>query len=158
MSLVVPKWFREVVESYQQDGKIKELLKRLTLGANEANGYTLVDGMLTYQGKIVIWNNAELKKKIMQALHESPLRGHSGVHNTYLWIRQLFHWPRVKTEVTGFVQACDTYKRCKSETVAYPGLLQPLPIPNQAWSSVSMDFVEGLTKSEGKDGILVVVD
>lgn len=28
----------------------------------------------------------------------------------------------------------------------------------QAWTSVSIDFVEGLPKSEGRDSILVVVD
>ncbi|KAL0313078.1 UNVERIFIED_CONTAM: Transposon Ty3-G Gag-Pol polyprotein [Sesamum radiatum] len=40
----------------------------------------------------------------------------------------------------------------------YPGLLQLLAIPTQAWASISMDFIEGLPKSEGKDCILVVVD
>ena len=96
----------------------------------------------------------------MQALHESPFLGgrHSGVQNTYLWVRQLFHWPRMKSKVKGFVLACDTYKRCKFETMAYPRLLQPLPISNQTWTSVSEDFVEGLPKEEGKDNILVVVD
>ena len=49
-------------------------------------------------------------------------------------------------------------KRCKHETVAAPGLLQPLHIPNQAWKSVSMDFIKGLPKSEGKTCIFVVVD
>ena len=42
--------------------------------------------------------------------------------------------------------------------MAYPGLLQPLSIPDQAWSSVSMDFVEGLPRPECKDNILVMVD
>lgn len=31
-------------------------------------------------------------------------------------------------------------------------------MPEQAWSSVSMDFIEGLPKSEGNDNIMVVVD
>lgn len=84
--------------------------------------------------------------------------GHSGEQNTYLRVKWVFYWPRMKSEIKGLVQACDTCKRCKSKTVAYPGLLQPLPIPEQAWLNVSMDFVEGLSKSEGKDSILVVVD
>lgn len=95
---------------------------------------------------------------ILQSLHESPLGEHSGIQNTYLRVRQLFHWPKLKANVRGFVLACDTCNRCKHENVAYTGLLQPLPIPDQAWSSVSMDFIEGLPKSERNDNILVVVD
>ena len=38
------------------------------------------------------------------------------------------------------------------------GLLHPLPIPKQEWESVSMDFITGLPKVQGKDNIYVVVD
>jgi hypothetical protein len=38
------------------------------------------------------------------------------------------------------------------------GLLQPLSIPSQRWEEVSMDFITGLPKSEGKSVIMVIVD
>ena len=44
------------------------------------------------------------------------------------------------------------------ETINTPGLLQPLSIPSQRWEYISMDFITGLPKSEGKNVIMVVVD
>ena len=50
------------------------------------------------------------------------------------------------------------YQRNKSNNLSPGGLLQPLPIPTQVWTNISMDFIGGQPKSKGKDTILVVVD
>ena len=39
-----------------------------------------------------------------------------------------------------------------------PSLLHPLNIPNQKWEEISMDFIEGLPVSDGKNKIFIVVD
>ena len=53
---------------------------------------------------------------------------------------------------------CLVCQQNKVETIKTPGLLQPLSIPSQCWEEVSMDFITGLPKSEGKSVIMVVVD
>lgn len=64
----------------------------------------------------------------------------------------------MKSAARDFVDSCTMCKQAKAEHVKYPGLLQPLPIPDHAWQVVSLDFVEGLPRSAGFDCILVVVD
>lgn len=48
----------------------------------------------------------------------------------------------MKEEVQEYVSSSDIGQRCKPENVAIPGLLQPLEVPSQAWTHISMDFVE----------------
>lgn len=67
-------------------------------------------------------------------------------------------WPGMTQDVYREISSCDVCQINKSENVKSPGLLKPLPIPTKIWCNISMDFVEGLPKSEGKDVILVVVD
>ncbi|XP_019197193.1 PREDICTED: uncharacterized protein LOC109191075 [Ipomoea nil] len=64
----------------------------------------------------------------------------------------------MKLSVKELVEKCDTCQRCKAKNVSLPGLLHPLAIPEQARKSISMDFIEGLPKSQGKEVILVIVD
>lgn len=56
------------------------------------------------------------------------------------------------------IATCPVCQIAKSENIHIPGLLDPLEVPDMAWTHVSMDFIEGLPKSRGKDVILVVVD
>nr|GEY52201.1 retrotransposable element Tf2 [Tanacetum cinerariifolium] len=65
---------------------------------------------------------------------------------------------KMRQDVKTFVALCEICHRSKPDLVAYPGLLQPLPIPNLIWSEITMDFIEGLLVSFGKSIILLFVD
>ena len=62
-------------------------------------------------------------------------------------------------QVAAYVSACDTCQRVKFRRDRPAGLLQPLPIPDRKWQSVSMDYIVELPRtSSGHDAILVFVD
>lgn len=85
-------------------------------------------------------NNVQLQQKVSQALHESAIGGHSGIPVTIRRIKQLFAWGSLKKDVQAFVTSCPVCEQAKVERVKYPGLLQPLPVPESAWSTVSLDL------------------
>jgi hypothetical protein len=45
----------------------------------------------------------------------------------------------------------------KGDTITTLGHLQPLSIPSQRWVGISMDFIMGLTNSEGNNVIMILV-
>jgi len=81
-----------------------------------------------------------------------------GVAITTKRIACLFWWKGVGRDVKNFIRECLICQRYKADLYAPGGLLQPLPISGAIWVDVSLDFIEGLPKSRGKDTILVVVD
>ena len=81
-------------------------------------------------------------------------------YKRYLYhkVNKGFFWDGLKSDIQKFVAECLVFQQNKVETIKTPGLLQPLAIPSQRWEEVSMDFIMGLPKSEGKSVIMVVVD
>jgi hypothetical protein len=118
----------------------------------------MTNGLIKYKGRLYIASSTDLKTNLIQSFHSSALGGHSGDRVTYKKIKALFHWSAIKADATAFIKNCPICQKNKAEHVPYPGLLQPLPIPDIAWQHITMDFIEALPKSEGKDTILVVVD
>jgi hypothetical protein len=91
-------------------------------------------------------------------VHASPLANHAGYDKTIYRATKDFFWPGLKSDVKRFIRECDLCQRVKAENVSSDGLLQPLPIPERPWTSISMDFIEGLPLSGGFSVIWVVVD
>ena len=56
------------------------------------------------------------------------------------------------------MKSCLVCQLDKTEKKKMAGLLQPLPIPEKPWQSVSMDFISRLPKARECTSIFVVVD
>lgn len=143
---------------WQSDPTLSGIISDLQRDASSHPKYSFTNNELRYKGKLVIGNDQTTKLQILNWLHDSALGGHSGRDATLQRIKSLFYWPKLNAEVQNYVRNCVTCQRNKYDTAAKPGLLQPLPIPEGIWHSISMDFIEGLPPSANKHCIFVVVD
>ncbi|GJY70835.1 retrotransposon-related protein [Tanacetum coccineum] len=109
--------WEQIKDSWEKDMVLKNLIKKLEGQTNGDNKYTWLNGQLRRKGKLMIENVDQLRKQLFLHFHGDSVGGHSGV------------------------------QKQKPDLSAYPGLIQPLPIPDTIWSEISMDFIEGLPKS-----------
>jgi len=147
----------QVRQSCTTDTTIQDIIARLE-GGEILPKYSLVQGALYRHGKLVVGKGGELHAKIISLFHDSAYGGHSGVAVTTKRVKDLFWWKGMARDIRNYIRVCAVCQRCKADLSAPGGLLQPLPIPGTIWTDVSMDFIEGLPKSQGKDTIFVVVD
>jgi len=154
----VPVWIEQVTSSYTDDFKWQELITKLSIDPAVVQYFTLQSGILRYKGRVLIGNAGQLKMQLLESFHKSALVGHSGERATYQRLKSVFYWPQMHKQVKEFVRTYPVCQKNKAEHNPYPGLLEQLPIPDMAWTHISMDFVEGLPKSNNKDVILVIVD
>jgi hypothetical protein len=153
-----PLWLLTIVDAYQQDPIAQELLQKLSVAPETDNSFSLLNGVIRKNGKIWIPAVASLQQQIITEFHATPLGGHSGIPVTLRRLKQLFAWQGMTATVHKFVQSCLVCQQSKPDRAKYPGLLQPLPVPDAAWQVVSLDFIEGMPRSGRYNSILVVVD
>jgi hypothetical protein len=68
----------------------------------------MVDDNIYYKDRIYLVPESILKEKIMRAMHDTPLEGHSRYFKTYRQIRERFTWKGLKDDVLRHVRECMT--------------------------------------------------
>lgn len=158
VSLLQPQWIQEVLNSYATDPQAQEFLTQLAIHSPNEKGFSLDNGLIRKGNLIWIDSNSALQTRLITAFHSSPIGGHSGVNATYHRLKQNFTWKGMRSHIDSYIKQCAICQHTKHSHQHPTGLLQPLPIPAGVWTDLSMDFIEGLPKSDGYSVILVVVD
>jgi hypothetical protein len=158
ISIIQPDSIIEARDEWKNDEKMWTLIERLQQDSGASDTFTWKNDSLWYKDRLYLCKNSQLKQKVLLELHTSPVGGHSGFLKTYHRVKKDFFWDGLKADVQRFVAECLVCQQNKVETIKTPSLLQPLSIPSQRWEEVSMDFITGLPKSEGKSIIMVIVD
>ena len=155
ISLPHANWWPVLQHEVQQDTFYEGLSQR---SSSQSNQLLQRDGVWFKRDRVYLSSTSSLIPKIISDCHASPVGGHFGYHKTLARIKRSFLWPNMRRTVKEFLQHCDICQRYKVDNMRPAGLLQPLPIPQQMWTDVSMDFIEGLPSSNGYTVIMVVVD
>lgn len=147
-----------ITKACHSDPEALTIITALQKNEQTKKGFSLLDGRLLYKNRIFVPQSTDWRAKILHEFHSTLAAGHSGYLRTLNRLARNFAWPGMRRDVKRFVASCDQCQRNNYETVHPPGLLQPLPVPDNVWVDIAIDFIDGLPLSEGKSSILVVVD
>jgi len=122
--------------------------------ADPPKGMTARDRLLWMGERLVIPADPALRTLLLAESHDTPTGGHFGRDKTLFALSRRFFWEGMSTESAEYVRTCDTCQRIKPSRQNTPGLLMPLPVPEQIDSHWTMDFITGLPKTaRGCDAI-----
>jgi hypothetical protein len=122
------------------------------------NKFQLKSGLLYFRDRLFIPPESELTSSLLQEFHSSPTGGHSSIQATLARLSSTFYWPGMYRDVKQFVTTCSVCQHNKYSTQSPHGLLQPLPLPQQVWEYISMDFIDQLPPTHNRSCIWVIVD
>jgi hypothetical protein len=165
----------EIRKAYQKDSDCKQLIAYLSDPTDKAfkslpsrlssrlHRFSVHDGMLYYavdtadKPRLVVPLDDDLRTRILYEFHDSPIAGHLGREKTFLAISRDFYWNNLYKWVRKYVRTCDMCQRVKPSP-SNQAPLHSLHIPEENWSSMSMDFIFGLPPdASGNTGIVVFV-
>jgi hypothetical protein len=158
ISSPAPQWLLLVQASYDKDLSVQELIAKLALDPIAVPHCTLKGEILRYKTRIWVWSVPALQNQLITVVHASALGGHSSFLVTYKRLKNMLYWKGMKSDVQTFMKSCQVCLQAKPDRSSHPGKLQPLPIPSEAWETISMDFIESLPHSRSASCILVIVD
>ena len=109
--------------------------------------------------KIVVPSDDDLRRRIIEEYHDTYVAGHYGIEKTRKAVGRLFWWTSMTEDVAKYISCCVMCQRNKSRRHKPFGALQPLPVPEKPWHTVTFDFIVKLPKTaRGNDSICVFVD
>ncbi len=147
---------KEVRLASRYDAFAKEARQNIQNGAK--SHFHLQNGLLWYKQRWLYVPEGRVRELLLKECHDGSLTGHGGAKRTTTFLKKSYYWPNLKDDAEEYVKTCLVSQQNRTLNKKQAGLLQPLPIPEGPWESVSMDFMVSLPPSRGFDAIIVVVD
>ena len=112
--------------------------------------------VLYWKGKL--WVPTTRITQIIYEAHAQRLTRHPGVRHTLDIVGRYYFWPGMRASISQYVRNCHNCRRSKASRDRQNGLIHPLPIPEQRWKDLGVDFITGLPPYQGQNAILTCID
>jgi len=160
---VDPKDVQIILQEYQNDPHFSEVLGSFPKEPPFLfkNYHKNADGLIFFNdtsGRHCLCIPTTMQQDIIDEIHGTVTgTAHGGFERTYGRIANGFYWPKMVKDIRQFVSTCIICQKIKHARHLPYGLLQPIPIPQQPFEVVTMDFIGELPKSLGFDAIFVLI-
>jgi len=116
------------------------------------------NGVVYIEERIYVPNNKKIREEILKENHNSVDVGYLGQHKMLELLKRTYWWPGLKEDVKKYIQECFKCQQNKVQHQRKVGELYPLEILQGLWQEISIDIIGPLSKSNGMDAIVVIVD
>lgn len=128
--------FDSIKNLYATDEDFAIIWEKCSLN-EQMDDYHITEGFL-FKGNHLCIPKTSLHDYIMHDLHAEGLAAHIGKDKTIALIIDKFYWPKVKRDITKFVERCIVCHLAKGHN-QNTGLYVPFPVPSTIWEDLSMD-------------------
>ena len=147
---------QEIIEEIKKNNTRE---KEVTQALEKDDGLSWKEyGIVYLEGRIYIPNNKKIKERILQENHDLADVGHLRQHRMLELLKRNYEWPGLKENIKKYMQGCFKYQQNKVQHQRKSGELHPLEIPQGLWQEISIDIIKPLSRSNGIDAIVVIID
>jgi predicted aspartyl protease len=143
-------------EIFQANRTALDLDHARKLGQESKGGYSLENGLLKKEGRLVVAESA--RTALITASHCGLSTAHPGQDKTKKLIKERYYWLGMDDDIERFVSNCHACRRSKVPRDKTPGLLHSLPIPDRPWQHISVDFKDMPPDRKGMNMVCVFID
>jgi len=115
----------------------------------------IIDDVLFRKG--LLWVPENMHTELLQEVHDQPSTSHPGNRRTIDLVQRFYYWPDHRATIRRYIRNCHACQRSKAPRDSTNGLHHPLPIPQERWKDIAMNFITELPLSEGYNAICTII-